>query len=121
MDQISKNEPIYDLEERTFKFARDVRLFVRTLPLKVANREDGKQLINSSGSVDANYREANDSLSRKDLKLRLKTSRKEAKESAYWLKLIVESNTKNSAEGKRLYKESLEIEKLLSALLDKIS
>ncbi len=39
----------YDLEERTFEFARDVRLFVKTLPRTTANIEDGKQLIKLSG------------------------------------------------------------------------
>jgi len=45
--QNPKNE--YDLEERTFQFAKAVRLFVKT----IANIEDGKQLIKASGSVGA--------------------------------------------------------------------
>jgi four helix bundle protein len=36
------------------------------LPKTIANIEDGKQLIKASGSVGANYREANESLSKKD-------------------------------------------------------
>jgi hypothetical protein len=57
---------VYDLEERTFQFAKAVRLFVKTLPKTIANIEDGKQLVKASGSVGANYREANESLSKKD-------------------------------------------------------
>ena len=72
----SKYKP-YDLEERTCQFAKAIRLFVKTLPKKIANIEDGKQLIKASGSVGANYREANESLSKKDFLMRMKISRKE--------------------------------------------
>jgi hypothetical protein len=55
MTEIQNSKPAYDLEERTFKFAKAVRLFVKTLPKTIANIEDGKQLIKASGSVGANY------------------------------------------------------------------
>ena len=78
----------YDLEERTMKFARRVRQFVKSLPRTISNREDIAQLIRSSGSIGANYIEANESLSKKDFLMRIKICRKEAKESKYWLLLI---------------------------------
>ena len=59
MTNIQNTKPKYDPEERAFNFAKDVRIFVKTLPKSSANFEDGKQVIKSSGSVDANYREAN--------------------------------------------------------------
>ncbi len=91
---------VYDLEERTFHFAKRVRKFVRTLPTTIANEEDSRQFIKASGSVGANYREANDALGKKDFLMRIKVSRKEAKESAYWLKLISETNLlENRAES----------------------
>ena len=62
MTEIQNKKPIYDLEERTFQFAKEVRLFVKTVPKTIANIEDGKQLVKASGSVGANYREANESL-----------------------------------------------------------
>jgi len=89
---VRNEKPVYDLEERTFQFAKAVRLFIKTLPKTIANAEDGKQLIRASGSVGSNYREANESLSKKDFSMRIKISRKEAKESAYWLRLIHECN-----------------------------
>jgi four helix bundle protein len=55
----------YDLEERTFRFAQDVRSFVKTLPRTVSNIEDVKQLVRASGSVGANYIEANEALGKK--------------------------------------------------------
>ncbi len=45
-----KSKPIYDFEERTFHFAKDIRVFIKTLPNSLANLEDCKQLIRSSGS-----------------------------------------------------------------------
>ena len=63
MGKISKQ---YDLEDRTLSFATNVRLFVKTIRKTIANIEDGKQLIKSSGSVGANYIEANEALSKKD-------------------------------------------------------
>lgn len=82
------NPKQYDLEERTLKFARNVRSFIKFLPKNISNFEDSKQLIKSSGSVGANYIEANESLSKKDFLTRIMISRKEAKESEYWLNLI---------------------------------
>ena len=120
MNQLPNSKPVYDLEERTFQFAKDIRLFVKTLPNTLANHEDGKQLIRASGSVGANYREANEALSKKDFLMRLKISRKEAKESAYWLRLISETNVlKNANERQRLFNEAVELKKILSSIIEK--
>jgi len=62
MTKSPNNKPLYDLEERTFQFAKSVRLFVKTLPKTIANTEDGKQGVKASGSVGVNYREANESI-----------------------------------------------------------
>ena len=89
------NSKPYDLEERTLKFAKDVRAFVKKLPKTVANIEDSRQLVKASGSVGANYIEANESISKKDFIFRIKICRKESKESRYWLRLL---DTENDAE-----------------------
>jgi len=90
----------YDLEDRTLVFAKKVRAFMKKLPKTLTNIEDGKQLIKASGSVGANYIEANESLSKKDFLLRIKVCRKEAKESRYWLKLI-DTEEKHELESER--------------------
>ena len=77
----------YDLEERTLRFAERVNQYVNKLPKTISNVENGKQLVRSAGSVGANYIEANESLSKKDFNMRIKISKKEAKESRYWLVL----------------------------------
>ena len=76
----------FDLEERTFRFAQRVRLLIKQIPRTMGNIEDGKQVLRASGSVGANYIEANDALGSKDFLMRIKISRKEAKESHYWLR-----------------------------------
>ncbi len=78
----------YDLEDRTFVFARRVRRMVKLLPGSIANREDARQLIRASGSVGANYLEANNSLSKRDFRMRIRICLKEAKESGSWLRLL---------------------------------
>ena len=112
------NKPIYELEERTFQFAKEVRIWVKKLPSSTANVEDIKQLIRASGSVGANYIEANESLSRKDFQFRIKICRKEAKECGFWLRLIIETNETQSdhSEGKYLLNESIELKKIFSAI-----
>ena len=110
----------YDLEDRTFTFAKDVRNFIKMLPFSIANQEDSKQLIRASGSIGANYIEANESLSKKDFLMRIKICRKEAKESAYWLRLILSTNSLEvNAIGERLLDEAIQLKKILHAILQK--
>lgn len=115
-----KNPKQYDLEERTFIFAKRVRIFVSKLPKTITNIEDGKQVIRSSGSVGANYIEANEALSKKDFLMRIKISRKEAKESIYWLRLIeVIQNHELEKERILLVQEATELMKIFGSILEK--
>jgi len=111
---------IYDLEERTFQFAKETALFLKTLPNNLSNIEYGKQLIRSSASVGANYIEANEALGKKDFKMRVRICRKEAKETAYWLRLIQETNNQSIFnEIKKLFDEAIELKKIFSAIIEK--
>lgn len=116
-----KNSKQYDLEERTFKFAKDVRALVKIIPRTIANIEDGKQVIRSSGSIGANYIEANEALSKKDFLMRIKISRKESKESAFWLKLLYIIDKKQEAERQRLIQEATELMMIFSSIMRKSS
>ncbi len=115
---MNKKTKQYDLEERTFEFAKDVRGFVKKLPRTAANIEDGKQLIRSSGSVGANYIEANESLGKKDFIMRIKICRKEAKESRYWLRLL-ETPEELESDRDYLIKESIELTNIFGSILRK--
>ena len=110
----------YDLEERTYLFAKQVRLVVKKLPRSISNCEDVKQLVRSSGSIGANYIEANEALSKKDFIVRIKIARKEAKETTYWLRLIDPGpNQIEVAAISQLIQESTELMKILGAILRK--
>ena len=114
------NSKQYDLEDRTLEFAKMVRSFVKKLPKTTGNFEDGKQLVRSSGSVGANYIEANEAVSKKDFIFRIRICRKEAKESRYWLKLI-DTNDIEDLEKARflLLAESTELMKIFGSILQK--
>ncbi len=111
----------YDLEERTFEFAKRVRIWFKKLKMSIQNAEDGRQLIRSSGSVGANYIEANAALGTKDFLMHLRISRKEAKESTFWLKLMDAEDTILDQERNELIQESTELRNIFSSILSKSS
>lgn len=111
-------EKRYDLEERTFAFAKRVAEFCNKLPRTPSNIEYVKQVVRSSGSVGANYIEANESLGKKDFGMRVKISRKEAKETEFWLRLIKETNANGlHSEAEALMDEASQLRKILSTIL----
>ena len=108
----------YDLEERTLQFAQRAREFVKKLQKTTSNIEDGKQLIRASGSVGANYIEANEALSKKDFRMRIKICRKEAKESRYWLVLVDINNNLTLETGRKgLIKEATELMNIFGSII----
>jgi len=96
-----------------------VREFVKGLSKTIGNVEDTRQLIRSSGSVGANYIEANESFSKKDFVLRIKICRKEAKESRYWLRLIETTDKSLASERDRLVQEAQELMNIFGAIVRK--
>ena len=114
----NKSSKIYNLEDRTFDFAKRCRDYVKKLSRTISNIEYGKQLIRSSGSQAANYIEANESLSKKDFSMRVKICRKEAKESRLWLNL-----TEPSREFQKmkldLIQEATELTKIFGSIVEK--
>ncbi len=118
----SKNGKPYDLHERTLVFAKRVRDFVQKLQRTLPNIEYARQLIRSSGSVGANYIEANESFSKKDFALRVKICRKESRETRYWLELIsTNANPDLNAERIRLQEEARELTMIFSSIVSKVS
>ena|ERR1700722_9733739 len=116
-----KAEKKYDLEERTFLFSKNIRLFIKRLSKSASNSEDSIQLIRSSGSIGANYLEANGNLGPKDLIMRIKICRKESKESKYWLRLMeIEDNQTLENERGFLVKECQELILIFGAIINKL-
>ncbi|MBA3762659.1 MAG: four helix bundle protein [Chthoniobacterales bacterium] len=107
-----------DLEDRTFLFAQSVRAFVKELPRTLANTEDVRQLVRASGSVAANWIEADETLSKKDFLLRAKICRKEAKESQLFLHLLDTGQDKTTTRD-TLAGEARELTLIFSAIVGK--
>ena len=117
---MAENSKPYDLEERSFEFAKRVRSFIKLLPTTLANIEDAKQVVRASGSVASNYIEANDALSRKDFVMRIKICRKEAKECVLWLRLLEpHGNEEVAGEQGALTQEARELMSIFAAIMRK--
>lgn len=109
-----------DLVQRTFEFAVRVRRFVNGLPKSISNFEDSKQLVRASGSVAANYLEAQEGLSRKDFFYRIKVCRKESRESGLWLRLLDTGPDLKPAQDKEdLVAEAEELKRIFSSIAGK--
>jgi len=113
-----QNNKHYDLEERTYIFAKNIREYVKKLPRSISNIEYTKQLIRSSASIAANYIEANESLSKKDFFMRIKISRKEAKETRLWINLTEPLN-ENIKDQNKLIQEVTELSKIFGSIVTK--
>ncbi len=109
----TQNKKPYDLGERTFAFAKEIREICRVTPKTPLNIDDIKQLVRSSGSVGANYIEANEALSKKDFIHRIGICRKESKESGYWIRLLFGDDQK----AKDMFQESKELVKIFNAII----
>jgi four helix bundle protein len=110
-----------DLENRCLVFAKRTRNFLMGLKKDVINVEYIKQLVRSSASVGANYIEANEKLGEQDLKMKIKISRREAKESKYWLNLVLTDNSEKQEKEKMiLLQEAEELRLIFSAILNKL-
>ncbi|MBI4285444.1 MAG: four helix bundle protein [Chloroflexi bacterium] len=118
MTEIRNSKP-YDLEERTLRFAKEVIELVNVLPKTMANIEIMKQVIRSSGSVGANYIEANEALSKKDFAVRIKICRKEAKESRYWLSLVEVTGEDAEKRRQSAVNEATELMRIFGSIVEK--
>jgi four helix bundle protein len=109
-------QKVYDLEERTFEFAKHTRSFIKKLELNIWNKEDIKQLVRSSGSVAANYIEANEKLGEKDFLMKIKICKKEAKETILWLRLVEVHSEVLEIERTKLINEAIELKNIIGAI-----
>lgn len=106
----------FDLEQRTEKFAVNVRVYLKSIEKNIINWDDVKQVIRSPGSIGANYVEANDGFSDKDFEYRIKICRKEAKETSCWLRVIL-VHDEEQVRIKELEKEAVELTNIFGAIL----
>jgi four helix bundle protein len=117
----SINPKPYNIEERTLEFGKRIIRLCKALPTNKVNDVLIRQLMRSGTSIGANYREANETDTKKDFRNRIRISKKEAKETIYWLELIIEANPNIGNRIKLLLQENLEIMKILGSIYFKSS
>ena len=103
------NAPVYDLEERTAQFGEAVVRFARKIPQNPVNNRLIDQLVGAGTSVGANYCEADDGVSQKDFKNKIGTCKKEARETKYFLRMIVAAEERLKPEARILWQEAKEL------------
>jgi four helix bundle protein len=108
-----------ELEKRSTECAKAVIRLCLKLPKGSVTNPLITQIIRSSGSIGANFREANEALSKKDFLHRMKITRKETKETRHWLELIEVAVPEVSAEIARINREVDELRSIFSAIIDK--
>lgn len=110
----------FDLEDRTLKFAKNCIDLCKSLAGNVINTTLVSQLVRSSGSVGANYREANDAISKKEFYHRINICRKESKESKYWLEILRHANAKFIDKIEPLVDESLQLARIFASICNTV-
>jgi four helix bundle protein len=99
----------YDLEERTACFGEAVIDFARTIPQGPVTNRLISQLVGAGTSIGANYCEADDAVFRKEFFLRIGTCRKEARETKYFLRMIVHAVPETRASARDLWDEARQL------------
>jgi four helix bundle protein len=109
----------YDLEERTAKLAEKIIEFVKKIKITPVNKRIIEQLIGSSGSIGANYCEANGSESKKDFVHKIRIALKEIKETKHWLRLLASAEPELKNGLRVIWQESHELFMIFAAILKK--
>jgi len=103
------------------EFSRQIVLFSKSLPRNTITISIIDQLIRCGTAIGANYIEANDALGKKDFILRVKISRKEAKETIYWLRILKDTINNSNEKIDFLVKECIELKNILSTIIKNAS
>ena len=85
------NTTTNELSSRIVKFIGRVIKLVDAITVSFAGKKIADQLVRSSTSVGANYEEAHGTGSRADFTNKLQIALKEARETRYWLCVVLES------------------------------
>jgi len=110
-------KPKYDLEERTVKFSENIIDFSKNIPKDLIARPLINQLVRAGTSIGANYSEADEANSKKDFINKIALSKKETKETKYWLRLIAHTFPNLKLEARELWQEAQELNLILAAII----
>jgi len=115
--QMTNEEKVYDLEERTARFGESVIDFAKTLPRNLVNNQLIGQIVRSGTSIGANYMEADGAESKKDFRHKIAICKKESKETKHWLRMIERANPNKKGDCKKLWNEAQELTLIFSSIL----
>jgi four helix bundle protein len=118
-NQIQSSKKPYDLEDRTAKFGEDVIKFAYSLEKNAINNPLISQLVRAATSVGANYMEADAASSKKDFQNKISISKKEAKETMHWFRMIAVACPIKKEECRNHWKEAHELVLIFSAIIKK--
>jgi len=111
-------QPKRDLPERTFEFARRVVKLCQSLDqASGVSRTLANQLLRAGTSVGANVEEGQGSQSRADFIAKYSIACKEARETNYWLRLLVASEIVTDLDLKAMIDESHQLIAILTAII----
>ncbi len=110
----------YDLEERTAKFGEEIIQFTKKIPENTVTRPIISQLVRAGTSVGSNYCEADDAESGKDFKHKIGICKKEARETKYWLRMIVVVAPDLKEGARKLWTEAKELHLIFNAIVHSI-
>lgn len=106
-----------DIDRRSFDFSLKIVKLVNMLPKTLACRIIAGQLMRSGTSVGANIEEALGGLTKADFIHGINISKKEARESRYWLKVLSNSKIVDSKDLEELVHESDELVAILTTIV----
>ena len=107
-----------DITDRTFKFAVRVVKLCQVLDEQPGvGRTLSNQLIRSGTSIGANVEEAQSGQSRADFVSKLQIALKEARETCYWLRLLIATELMPESRLLPLLRESEELIKILASII----
>jgi four helix bundle protein len=104
-----------ELERRPKEFSLNLIRFLESLPKNYLGETMGRQLLKSSTSIGANYREANRAESKAGFVHKPAIAEKEASETAYWLELMAEAGMGNREGVTCLLQETKELLAIFTA------
>ncbi|MCB2183229.1 MAG: four helix bundle protein [Desulfobulbaceae bacterium] len=106
------------IQEKSYAFALRVIRLYKHLAKERGEYILGQQILKSGTSIGANIEEAIQAESRADFIHKLSIANKEAHETKYWIKLLIDSETvKKDTASLSLLDDCVELIKLLTAIL----
>jgi four helix bundle protein len=112
---------VYDLAERTASFSESVIRFTRSIQRDAVTMPLISQLVRSATSIGANYLEADEAGTKKEFVYRMSLCKREAKETQYWLRMVVSAVPDHADNARSLWKEARELVLIFAAIYRKAS